>query len=76
MTASRRRPAPRPEHFLRGDVGGAPDWLARLLAHAERIVSGAYRERSSAVREETFVGVAPRTQRRGGKDAVPGTRRL
>ena len=53
-------------------------WLEALLEHAERIVTGAYaRERfDGAPREEAFVGVAPRTRRRGSKDAVAATRFL
>ena len=49
-----------------------------LLAHAERIVAGAYARRPSAgsSREEAFVGVAPRTQPRGSKHAVAATRFL
>ena len=47
-------------------------WLEALLGHAERIVTGAYARElfDGAPREEAFVGVAPRTQRRGSKDAV------
>ena len=58
---------------------GDRDWLARLLAHAERIVAGAYAAptRRRRPREEAFVGVAPRTQPRAvDKHAVAATRFL
>src|SRR3954468_18426302 len=38
----------RGEHFLPGGASGESDWLARLLAHAERIVAGAYARQPSA----------------------------
>src|SRR3954451_16914262 len=67
----------RTEHYLAGGAGGHPGWLPALLAHAERIVTGAYaRERTAPVREEACVGVAARTRARGSKDAVASTRWL
>jgi hypothetical protein len=75
LAVDRRR---RPEHYLPGGGCGDPRWQTRLLAHAERIVQGAYARpgASEAPREEVFVGVAPRTRRAGGKDAVNATRFL
>jgi hypothetical protein len=74
LALDRRR---RPEHYLAGGAAGRRDWLAALLAHAEQIVRGAYAtRRSAAPREEVFVGVAPRTQRRGDKHAVAHSRFL
>jgi hypothetical protein len=75
LAVDRRR---RPEHYLPGGGCGDPRWLERLLAHAERIVAGAYaRPRAGErPREEAFVGVAPRIRRAGGKDAIAATRFL
>ena len=68
----------RPEHYLPGGASGRDDWLDKLLEHAEGIASGAYATRTfdGGSREEAFVGVAPRTRRRGDKDAIPHTRFL
>src|SRR4051812_11151885 len=68
----------RPEHYLPGGASGNAGWLRDLLAHAERIVAGAYTRApgNGAPREEAFVGAAPRTLRRGAKDAVAATRWL
>ncbi len=67
----------RAEHYLPGGAGGHPGWLPALLAHAERIITGAYaRDRTGPAREEAFVGVASRTRARGAKDAVAATRWL
>ena len=65
-------------HFLRGGASRHGDWLAQLLAHADRILAGQYatwrpRERPG---EELFVGVAPRRRQAGDRDAVTGTRWL
>ena len=60
---ARARPAPpRPSTSCPAAPAATPDWLAALLAHAERIVAGAYARARSAAgpREEVFVGVAPR----------------
>jgi hypothetical protein len=75
LDVDRRR---RPEHYLPGGASGQDGWLEALLEHAERIVTGAFaRELFDGVpREEAFVGVAPRTQPRGGKDAVAASRFL
>ena len=67
----------RPEHYLPGGATGDERWLERLLEHAARISSGDYARRGApTTREEVFVGIAPRTRRRGGKDAVAHTRFL
>jgi hypothetical protein len=68
----------RPEHYLPGGASGSPVWLHALLEHAERIIAGDYAERTfdDQVREEAFVGVAPRVRPRGNKDAVAATRFL
>ena len=68
----------RREHFLPGGATGTPGWLERLLEHARRIVAGDYtRARfDGQPREEAFVGVTPRTEPRGSKDAVAYTRFL
>ena len=68
----------RPEHYLPGGGGsGRPGWLDALTGHAERILAGDYaRHGGGEVREEVFVGVAPRSVPRGGKDAVAHTRFL
>jgi hypothetical protein len=68
----------RPEHYLPRGAGGHDGWLHALLEHAERITAGAYATRTfdEGPREEAFVGVAPRTRPRGGKDAVTHTRFL
>ncbi len=67
----------RPEHYLPGGASGKPDWLRRLLEHADRITAGEYaRSRRSAPREEVFVGVAARHEARGSKHAVSETRFL
>jgi hypothetical protein len=52
--------------------------MASLLAHAEQIVCGAYATWRSGAgpREEAFVGVAPRTHRRGDKHAIARSRFL
>jgi hypothetical protein len=68
----------RPEHYLPGGASGGPGWLDALLAHADRIVAGAYADRrfDGRPREEAFVGVTPRLRRRGNKDAVTASRFL
>jgi hypothetical protein len=75
VAIDRRR---RPEHYLAGGASGSPRWLDALLEHAERIVAGEYADRrfDDQMREEAFVGVAPRVRRRGNKDAVAATRFL
>jgi hypothetical protein len=75
LDVDRRR---RPEHYLPGGASGQDGWLEALLEHAERIVTGAYARElfDGAPREEAFVGVTPRTQPRGGKDAVAASRFL
>jgi hypothetical protein len=75
LALDRRR---RPEHYLPGGAAGRRDWLPSLLTHAEQIVTGAYAaERACAgPREEAFVGVAPRTRRRGDKHAIAHSRFL
>ncbi len=74
LELDRRR---RVEHYLPGGAGGREGWLEALLAHAERIVAGAYASArlSDGVREEAFVGVAP-APRRGDKHAIAHTRFL
>jgi hypothetical protein len=68
----------RAEHYLPG--GGSEDrlWLKRMLEHAERITSGEYARMrfDDGPHEEAFVGVAVRSEPRGGKDAVSKTRWL
>ena len=68
----------RREHFLPGGATGTPDWLDGLLEHARQIVDGDYTRRrfDGQPREEAFVGVTPRTEPRGTKDAVAHTRFL
>jgi hypothetical protein len=66
----------RPEHFLAGGHNGRPGWLSGLTEHAARIIAGEYARPGGGRREEAFVGVAPRTHPRGGKDAVAHTRFL
>ena len=68
----------RSEHFLPGGASGTPGWLESLLEHARRIVEGDYARRrfDGQPREEAFVGVTPRTEPRGSKDAVAHTRFL
>ena len=75
LDVDRRR---RPEHYLPGGASGQDGWLDALLGHAGRIVTGAFARElfDGAPREEAFVGVAPRTQRRGSKDAVAASRFL
>ena len=75
LALDRRR---RPEHYLPGGAAGRGDWLAPLLAHAEQIVTGAYATARAGAgpREEAFVGVAPRTHRRGDKHAIAHSRFL
>ena len=75
LDIDRRR---RAEHYLPGGASGQAGWLDALLEHAEQIIAGAYTSRRFAgrPREEVFVGVAPRTQRRGNKQAVAHTRFL
>ena len=75
LALDRRR---RPEHYLAGGAAGQCEWLASLLAHAEQIVIGAYANRraGAGAREEAFVGVAPRTHRRGDKHAIAHSRFL
>jgi hypothetical protein len=64
----------RTEHYLPGGGTGTDGWLEALLDHTARIVAGDYaRHRTGAPREEAFVGVAPRTRPRGGKDSVAQT---
>jgi hypothetical protein len=54
-----------PGHFLRGGASGHPGWRERLIGLAERHI----------VRdEEVFIGVAPRHERRGLKEAVTRSR--
>ena len=69
LALDRRR---RPEHNLPGGAAGRRDWLAALVAHAEEIVTGAFARglAGAGPREEAFVGVAPRTHRRGDKHAI------
>jgi len=68
----------RAEHYLPGGASGTPGWIDTLTDHAARIVAGDYARRRAggAPREEAFVGVAPRTHPRGGKEAVAHTRVL
>jgi hypothetical protein len=75
LALDRRR---RREHYLPGGAAGRRDWLAVLLAHADQIVRGAYAAGRAGVgpREEAFVGVAPRTHRRGDKHAIAYSRFL
>jgi len=75
LALDRRR---RAEHYLPGGAAGRRDWLDALLAHAEQIVTGAYatRRAGAGTREEAFVGVAPRTHRRGDKHAIAHSRFL
>ena len=75
LALDRRR---RPEHYLPGGASGRISWLEALLAHAERIVTGAYATRTfpDGPREEAFVGVTGRIRPRGNKDAVAFTRFL
>src|SRR4051794_10819260 len=75
LALDRRR---RPEHYLPGGAAGQRDWLEPLLVHAERIVTGAYASgrAGAGAREEAFVGVAPRTHRRGDKHAIAHSRFL
>jgi hypothetical protein len=75
LELDRRR---RPEHYLPGGASGQRGWLEALLDHAERITRGLYarRREDGDVREEAFVGVAPRIGSHGGKDAVTHTRFL
>jgi len=65
----------RPEHFL---PAGQENWLRRALYHADRIIDGAYAKQQFAdgPREEVFVGVAPRTERKAGNQYVAETRWL
>lgn len=60
------------EHFLPGGASSDPRWLASLLTHADRIVSGHYAEWRPTERtgEEVFVGVAERTAPAGNRHAV------
>lgn len=51
----------RPDHFLAGGATGGPDWPAPLTALATR-----HHEQG----QELFVGVAPRSERRAGKEFV------
>jgi hypothetical protein len=75
LALDRRR---RAEHYLPGGAAGRRDWLEALLAHAEQIVGGAYAtgRAGAAIREEAFVGVAPRLRRRGDKHAIAHSRFL
>jgi hypothetical protein len=75
LSLDRRR---RPEHYLPGGAAGRRGWLDALLAHAEQIVAGAHATQRAAAgpREEAFVGVAPRTHRRGDKHAIAHSRFL
>ena len=88
LEIDRRR---RREHYLPGGASGQPGWLEALLEHAEQITRGRYAARidpADEVREEVFVGVAPRSAMTpagssnpdavacGGKDAVAHTRFL
>jgi hypothetical protein len=70
LTVDRRN---RPEHFLVGGGSGRPGWLRALTEHAARIVAGEYTRPGEGGSEEAFVGAAPRTRPRGGKDAVAHT---
>ena len=86
LEIDRRR---RREHYLPGGASGHSGWLGALLEHADDITRGRYAERvyGGRVREEVFVGVAPRSatpqdlddpeaEPCGGKDAVTHTRFL
>jgi hypothetical protein len=68
----------REEHYLPGGASGNARWLDAMLEHAEQIARGEYAARrfEAGPREEAFVGAAPRTRRRGDKNAVPHTRFL
>lgn len=66
----------RPEHYLWGGASGGPDWLGKLLEHAEAITAGEYVRRDGTGREEVFVGVAARHEPRGSKHAVSESRFL
>jgi hypothetical protein len=66
----------RPEHYLWGGASGRPDWLRKLLEHAQAITTGEYVRRGGAGREEVFVGVAARHEPRGSKHAVLESRFL
>ncbi len=75
LDLDRRR---RAEHYLPRGASGREEWIARLLEHAEQIAHGAFATRrfDGHLREEAFVGVAPRMRRRGNKEAVALTRFL
>ena len=66
----------RPEHYLWGGASGRPDWLGKLLEHAQAITAGEYARRGDTSREEVFVGVAARHEPRGSKHAVSESRSL
>jgi hypothetical protein len=59
-----------PGHYLPGGATGHPDWLERLLELADQ---EAAKETS---RQEVFVGVTSRTERRGNKPYVTESRWL
>ena len=56
-----------PGHFLPGGASEHPRWRAQILRLAERHISAG---------EEVFIGVAPRHEQRGLKEAVTHTRFL
>lgn len=56
-----------PNGYLPGGANGDPNWLTNLLALADRHARDGL---------EVFVGVAPRTQRRGNKELVAESRFL
>src|SRR4051812_5969546 len=72
LEVDRRR---RAEHFLPGGARGDANWLGALLAHADRIIAGAFMTPRHGERpgEEVFVGPAPRTRATGDRAAVTGT---
>ena len=57
----------KPHGFLPGGATGDPNWLTNLLALADRQARAGL---------EVFVGVAPRTHRRGNKEFVAESRFL
>jgi hypothetical protein len=66
----------RPEHYLWGGASGRPDWLGKLMGHAQAITAGEYVRRGGTGRAEAFVGVAARHEPRGSKHAVAESRFL
>src|SRR5690242_9635471 len=59
-----------PDHYLPGGATGHPDWLERLLELADSEAA------KTASRQEVFVGVTPRSERRGNKPYVTESRWL